>query len=31
MYDIEREKKILEILEQRGTVGVNRLATLVFC
>ncbi len=31
MYDIEREKKILEILEQRGTVGVNRLASLVFC
>ena len=31
MYDIEREKKILEILSQRGTIGVNRLATLVFC
>ena len=31
MYDIEREKKILEILEQRGTVGVNRLAEIVFC
>ena len=31
MYDVEREKKILEVLEQRGTVGVNRLATIVFC
>ena len=31
MYDIEREKKILEILDQKGTIGVNRLATLVFC
>ena len=31
MYDIEREKKILEILEQRGTVGVNRLASLIYC
>ena len=31
MYDIEREKKILEVLEQRGTIGVNRLAEIVFC
>ena len=31
MYDIEREKKILEILEQRGTIGVNRLASLIYC
>lgn len=31
MYDVEREKKILEVLEQRGTVGVNRLAEIVFC
>lgn len=31
MYDIEREKKILEILEQRGSISVNRLATLIFC
>ena len=31
MYDVEREKKILEVLEQRGTIGVNRLAEIVFC
>ena len=31
MYDIEREKAILKILEQRGTIGVNRLASLVYC
>ena len=31
MYDIEREKKILEILEERGTIGVNKLASIVYC
>ena len=31
MYDIEREKNILEILKERGSIGVNRLASLVFC
>lgn len=31
MYDIEREKVILDILEKKGTVGVNRLAHLVYC
>ena len=30
MYDIERERRIIEILEQKGTIGVNRLAELVF-
>lgn len=31
MYDIEREKKILEILKEHGTIGINKLASLVFC
>lgn len=31
MYDIEREEKIMEILKQKHTVGVNRLAEMVYC
>ena len=31
MYDIEREKAILEVLEKKGTIGVNRLAQIVYC
>ena len=31
MHDIEREKAIMEVLEKKGTIGVNRLAELVFC
>ena len=31
MYDVEREKAILEVLEKKGTIGVNRLAQIVYC
>ena len=31
MYDIEREQRILELLAEKHTISVNRLAKLVYC
>ncbi len=31
MHDNEREKTIMDVLDKKGTIGVNRLAELVFC